>query len=129
MNGLRQVTVGILGFGLWTLGSLLGPAWGQSMPKIKPGLPYPQIRQELLNRGWILIPNADLAANPQNNLERYLLKQGYVELMGCFNSGVDLCAFKFVNRKGHILEISTVHLSVTLDGTIQAWVKRKPPKN
>lgn len=128
MNPLKQATSSLLGLSIWMMGGLIIPAWGQSMPRIKAGIPYPQIRQELITRGWMLVPNPELAANPQNNLEQYLFNQGYVELMGCINSGVDLCAFKFVNRKGHTLEISTVHMSVTLDGTIQAWARRKPAK-
>ncbi len=128
MNGLKRLGLGILGCSIWALGLTLTPAMGQSMPRIRPGIAYPQIRQELINRGWMLVPNSELARNPRNNLEKYLFKQGYIELMGCTNAGVDLCAFKFVNRRGHTLEISTVHLSVTLDGTIQAWARRKPAK-
>ncbi|MDS3860952.1 hypothetical protein RIF25_09010 [Thermosynechococcaceae cyanobacterium BACA0444] len=108
----------------------MGQAWGQSIPRIKTGVMYPQVRQELLSRGWILLPNASLLESPTlTPLERYLInQQGYSELYGCEISGVDLCAFRFQNRRGEILEISTVHLSVTPDGTILSWTRRKLQK-
>lgn len=127
----RTMRSRIFGLGLVVMG-VLGPngAWGQSLPRIKTGVTYPQIRQDLINRGWTLLPNSYLLETPTiKPLERYLLnQQGYSELYGCEMSGVDLCAFRFQNRRGEILEISTVHLSVTPDGTVLSWTRRKPQK-
>lgn len=131
MNYWKNMKSGVLSFGLVMVGCLItSAAWGQSLPRIKTGVMYPQIRQDLINRGWTLLPNSylleSLAIQP---LERYLLnQQGYSELYGCEMSGVDLCAFRFQNRRGEILEISTVHLSVTPDGTVLSWTRRKPQK-
>lgn len=121
----------IVGLGLLVLGVMLPTgAWGQSLPRIKTGVMYPEIRQDLIKRGWTLLPNSYLLETPTiKPLERYLLnQQGYIELYGCEHSGVDLCAFQFQNRRGEILEISTVHLSVTPDGTVLSWTRRKPQK-
>lgn len=98
----------------------------QRVPRLRQGMSYADARQRLIDRGWQPVVNPAML-NPINPTPTvvYLLSQGYSELMGCQLVAVDVCAFQFRNRKGHLLEIATVHLPVIPAGTVTSWALRK----
>lgn len=98
----------------------------QSVPRLRVGRLYPEVREQLINRGWQPIVNeAWLEATTTTPIVAHLLRQNYTELIDCLPVGIDVCAFQFQNRRGDVLEISTVHLPVTLDGTLSSWALRR----
>ncbi|XFA72430.1 hypothetical protein RYO59_000655 [Thermosynechococcaceae cyanobacterium Okahandja] len=105
-------------------------AFAQRLPRLRKGMSYPTAREQLIARGWQPVVNPDmLEVTNTTPIVAYLISQGFSELMGCQPFGVDVCAFQFRNRRGHILEIATVHLGVTPGGTITSWVVRKNNTN
>ncbi|MDG2990472.1 hypothetical protein L3556_05925 [Candidatus Synechococcus calcipolaris G9] len=98
----------------------------QSVPRLRAGRLYPEIREQLINRGWQPIVNEELLeATTTTPVVAHLLRQNYTELISCLPIGIDVCAFQFRNRRGDVLEISTVHLPITPDGTLSSWALRR----
>ncbi|MFN4067241.1 MAG: hypothetical protein ACK4K5_08515 [Thermosynechococcus sp.] len=117
----------ILALGLLAAAVGFAPsALAQGVPRLRQGMSYTDARQRLIERGWQPVVNP-VMANPATTtpIVAYLLSQGYNELMGCQLVGVEVCTFQFRNRKGHLLEIGTVHMPVIPAGTVTSWALRK----
>ncbi|ATS19307.1 hypothetical protein BRW62_11850 [Parathermosynechococcus lividus PCC 6715] len=118
----RFVSLGLLMAGV----GLAPGAFAQRLPRLRQGMNYPEAREQLIARGWQPVVNpVMLEVTNTTPIVAYLISQGFSELIGCQPFGVDVCAFQFRNRHGHILEIATVHLGVTPGGTITSWVVRR----
>lgn len=117
----------IIALGLLAAGVGFAPSGlAQRVPRLRQGMSYADARQRLIDRGWQPVVNPAMV-NPTTTtpIVAYLLSQGYSELMGCQLVGVDICAFQFRNRKGHLLEIATVNLPILPGGTVTSWALRK----
>ncbi|MCI3279677.1 hypothetical protein L5470_01550 [Synechococcus sp. PCC 6717] len=118
----RFVSLGLLMAGV----GLAPGAFAQRLPRLRQGMNYPEAREQLIARGWQPVVNpVMLEVTNTTPIVAYLISQGFSELIGCQPFGVDVCAFQFRNRRGHTLEIATVHLGVTPGGTITSWVVRR----
>ncbi len=119
----RFVSLGLLMAGV----GFAPGAFAQRLPRLRQGMSYPEAREQLITRGWQPVVNpAMLEVTNTTPIVAYLISQGFSELIGCQPFGVDVCAFQFRSRRGHILEIATVHLGVTPGGTITSWALRQP---
>lgn len=117
----------IFALGLLVAGAGFAPsALAQGVPRFRQGMSYTDARQRLVERGWQPVVNPAMAAPTTTTpIVAYLLSQGYSELVGCQLVGVEVCTFQFRNRKGHLLEIATVHMPVIPAGTVTSWALRK----
>lgn len=120
----RFVSLGLLMAGV----GFAPAAFAQRLPRLRQGMNYPEVRERLIARGWQPVVNPDrLAATNTTPIVAYLINQGFSELVGCQPLGADICTFEFRNRRGHILEIVTVHFAgITPGGTITSWTLRRP---
>lgn len=116
----------IIALGLLAAGVGFAPsALAQRLPRLRQGMSYADARQRLIDRGWQPVVSPPMMNPTTTPIVAYLLSQGYSELMGCQLVGVEICAFQFRNRKGHLLEIATVNLPILPGGTVTSWALRK----
>jgi hypothetical protein len=77
----------------------------------------------LIQRGWRPIVNAEQVNNPNRSLivDYLITKKGFTEVDDCAGTGLGLCLFKFRNRRGQTLFISTTNNQTGQESTIYKW--------
>ena len=70
-------------------------------------MPYSEAREILLKSGWMPVPADRSDLDFEYRLPHFYYDAGYREAIACSGTGVGYCAFKFQNKKGEYLRVTT----------------------
>jgi hypothetical protein len=103
------------------------PLLAQSVPKkLKKGMNWSVARNLILEKGWQPVARntslGEAIANPSPY--QTILIQLYPEMSSCTSMGVEVCQFKFVNRKGKSLQVLTLYTPGFLEPLVDQWTTK-----
>ncbi len=116
-----------LGLGFVSLGLVVCfqlPLLAQSVPKkLEKGMLWSTARSLLIEKGWQPVPKDNSVGNPieGSSTNIRMLTQLYPEMTTCTTDGVEVCQFKFMNKKGKSLQISTLYTPGFLEPLVETW--------
>ena len=98
------------------------PALAQSVPKLRQGMAYSEVRNLLIEEGWQAVFNPEQVNNPNRSdvIDRFI-EEGYTEVVDCSGTGLGLCLFQFQNATGQSLLITTANNDSEEENTVFDW--------
>lgn len=79
---------------------------------ITPGLPYAEVKVDLMKKGWKPIANNRIGNSSLYAQE--VFEQGMSEVVDCISMELDACTFRFAQGK-QVLEIKTITRQLKID--------------
>jgi hypothetical protein len=121
---VRKLGMGLVSGGLVVCLQL--PLLAQSVPKLKKGMIWSAARTLLIEKGWQPFARDNSAPNPSqgSSTNIRMLTQLYPELTSCTSVGVEVCQFKFINKKGKSLQVSTLYTPGFLEPLVDKWTTK-----
>ncbi len=103
------------------------PLLAQSVPKkLKKGMIWSAARSLIVEKGWQPVARENSPGSAIENPTTYqkILAQLYPEMSSCTSIGIEVCQFKFVNKKGKSLQVSTLYTPGFLEPLVDKWTTK-----